>query len=196
MMPPKKKFDQETVINAAFQVLRKEGFQAVTARSVARELGSSTTPIYWVLESMDKVEEALRLKTLQLMAEFQARKYTDNEFSNLAVGYVEFARKEAPLFRFLLQDNTKPLNIHEKGVFHDALKTIMGKEPPFGAFFGEIDQSSMDKLTLQSWIFTHGLAMAVSSNLLRFETEKEIENLILSAGGAFYMQQMSQKKNN
>lgn len=196
MMPPKKKFDQETVINAAFQVLRKAGFQAVTARSVAKELGSSTTPIYWVLESMDKVEDALRLKTLHLMADFQAQKYTDNEFINLAIGYVEFARKDALLFRFLFQENKKPLNIREKDFFHDALKTIMGKEPPFGAFFGEIDQSSMDQLTLQSWIFTHGLAVSVSSNLLSFESEKDIENLILSAGEAFYLRQLSHIKNN
>ncbi len=195
MMPPKKKFDQETVINAAFQVLRKEGFQAVTARSVANELGSSTTPIYWVMESMENVEEALRLKTLQLMAEFQGRMYTDNVFINLAIGYVEFARKERHLFRFLFQENKKPLNIHEKDIFQNALKMIMGKEPPIGAFFGEIDQSAMDLLTLQSWIFTHGLAVAVASNLLKFDSEKEIENLIMSAGGAFYMQQMTLAKN-
>lgn len=192
-MPPKKRFEMETIIEAAFQVLRKQGFSALTARSVAAELGSSTTPIYWALESMDKVEEALRLKTLQMMAEYQAKRYTNNEFINLAIGYVEFARNEALLFRFLFQENKKPLNIHEKGVFHDALKTIMGKEPPFSTFFGKINQSSMDQLTLQSWIFTHGLAVAVSSNLLKFDSEKEIENLILSAGGAFYMQQMSRK---
>jgi AcrR family transcriptional regulator len=194
-MPPKKKFDQDTVIEAAFQVLRKEGFQAVTARSVAQELGSSTTPIYWVLESMDKVEDALRLKTLEQIADFQARKYTDNVFINLAIGYVEFARQEPLLFRFMFQENKKPLNIQEKGLFNDTLKNMMGAEPPIGAYFGDIDQKSMDQLTFQSLIFTHGLATALSSNMIHFETEKDIEDLIMSAGSAFYMQQMSMKNN-
>ncbi len=90
-MPPKKRFEQETVIEAAFQVLRKDGFQAVTARGVAAELGSSTTPIYWVLESMNKLEESLLQKTFVLMTEYQVKKYTDNMFINMAIGYVNFA---------------------------------------------------------------------------------------------------------
>jgi hypothetical protein len=190
-MPPKKKFELETVVDSAFQVLRREGFSAITARSIAQELGSSTTPIYWVLESMDKVEETLRLKTLGLMAEYQAKKYTDNVFINLAIGYVEFARCEPNLFRFLCLENMKPLNASEVGSFNDNLARLLGSDPPFEAYFGKIDQKSMDAVTLQSWIFTHGLAVAVSTKMLAFDSEKEIENLLVSAGGAFYQMQMN-----
>jgi AcrR family transcriptional regulator len=193
-MPPKKKFELETVVASAFEVLRRDGFSAITARSIAQELGSSTTPIYWVLESMDKVEEALRLKTLGLMAEYQAKKYTDNVFINLAIGYVEFARCEPRLFRFLCLENLKPLNASEEGSFNKALAQQLGSQPPFEAYFGKIDQKSMDAVTLQSWIFTHGLAVAVSTNMLSFNSQKEIENLLVSAGGAFYMQQISSNK--
>jgi AcrR family transcriptional regulator len=193
-MPPKKKFELETVIASAFEVLRRDGFGAITARSIAQELGSSTTPIYWVLDSMDKVEEALRLKAMVLMAEYQAKKYTDNVFINLAIGYVEFARREPNLFRFLCLENLKPVNASELGSFNKALAQQLGSEPPVEAYFGKIDQKSMDMLTLQSWIFTHGLAVAVSTNMLSFQSEKEIENLLVSAGGAFYMQQIATNK--
>lgn len=193
-MPPKKRFEEKTIIDAAFQVLRKAGFQAVTARSVAAELGSSTTPIYWALESMDKVEDALRQKTFALMAEYQVKKYTDNVFINMGIGYVNFARQEPRLFQFLQLEHQKPLNPGEDGELGERISTILGEEPPYENYFGKIDQKSMDSLTLKSWIFTHGLAVAVSSNMLEFDNEKDIENLIVSAGSAFYLQQISKNK--
>jgi AcrR family transcriptional regulator len=194
MMPPKKKFELAQIVDAAFKIVRREGFSAVSARSIAAELGSSTTPIYWALESMDKVEDALRVKTLELMAEFQAKKFTDNVFINLAVGYVEFARCEPNLFRFLAIERQKPLNIKEEGVFEEALTNQLGFKPPVKSAIGEIDQKSMDNLTLMSLIFNYGLAVAVSSNMLKFDSEEEIRDLVTRAGGAFYMQQQSSLK--
>jgi hypothetical protein len=193
-MPPKKRFDQETVINAAFQVLRKAGFQAVTARSVASELGSSTTPIYWVMESMDKVEGALRQKTFNLMAEYQVKKYTENVFINMAIGYVNFARQEPRLFQFLQLEHQIPLNPAEDGELGGRISSILGEKPPYENYFGKIDQKSMDELTLQSWIFTHGLAVAVSTGMLKFDSEKEIEDLLMTAGSAFYKNQLENQE--
>ncbi|BCY17041.1 hypothetical protein hrd7_08900 [Leptolinea sp. HRD-7] len=194
MMPPKKKFDLNQIVNAAFKILKRDGFAAITARSIAAELGSSTTPIYWVLESMDKVEDALRLKTMELMAEYQSRKYTDNVFINLAVGYVEFARQEPNLFRFMAIERQKPLAIREEGAVEEALTRQLGFKPPVRSVFGEIDQKSMDELTLMSLIFNYGLAVAVATNMLKFDTEEEIMNLVTKAGSAFYMQQMTMNK--
>jgi AcrR family transcriptional regulator len=191
MMAPKKKFELDQIVDAAFKIVQREGFSAVSARSIAAELGSSTTPIYWALESMDKVEDALRVKTLEMMAEYQARKYTDNVFINLAVGYVEFARCEPNLFRFLSIERQKPFNIKEEGFFEDALTHQLGFKPPVKSAIGEIDQKSMDNLTLMSLIFNYGLAVAVSTNMLKFDTEEEIKDLVIRAGGAFYMQQQS-----
>jgi AcrR family transcriptional regulator len=194
MMPPKKKFELTQIVDAAFKIVRRDGFAAVSARSIAAELGSSTTPIYWALQSMDKVEDALRVKTLELMAEYQAKKYTDNVFINLAVGYVEFARREPNLFRFLSIERQKPLNIKEEGVFEEALTRQLGFKPPVKSAIGEIDQKSMDDLTLMSLIFNYGLAVAVSTNMLTFDTEEEIKDLVTRAGGAFYLQQQASLK--
>ncbi len=195
MMPPKKKFDLKQIVDAAFSILKRDGFPAITARSIAAELGSSTTPIYWALESMDKVEDALRSKTLELMAAYQAKKYTDNVFINLAVGYVEFARREPNLFRFLAIERQKPLDVKEEGVFEDALTRQLGFKPPVKSEFGEIDQKSMDELTLMSYIFNYGLAVAVSTNMLKFDTEEEIKDLVTKAGGAFYLWQQASQNN-
>ena len=45
-MPPSVRFSREAVLNAAYQLVRREGPNAINARAVARELGGSTQP--WV----------------------------------------------------------------------------------------------------------------------------------------------------
>jgi AcrR family transcriptional regulator len=182
------------VINAAFEVLRRQGFDAVTARNVAVELGSSTTPIYWVFQSMDAVEEALHNKAMQLMIEFQSKKYTDNVFTNMAIGYVDYARQEPRLFQFLQHEQQKPYNPSESEALGSRMSPILGDQPPVENYFGKIDQKSMDGIALRSWIFMHGLAVAISSHMLEFNSEKEIENLIISAGRAFYLDQTIKKE--
>ena len=143
---------------------------------------------------MDKVESTLLKKTMQLMTDFQGRKYTDNVFTNMAIGYVEFARQEPHLFQFLQHEHQKPFNPLKDSGLGDRVTEILGEEPPYENYFGKIDQKSMDALTLKSWIFIHGLAVAISNHMLTFDSAKDIENLIISAASAFYMQQMSDNK--
>ena len=63
-MPPKIRFCDKNIIDAAFIVLRKNGWDAVSARTIAGELKSSTTPIYTYLKSMKTLEERLVEKTI------------------------------------------------------------------------------------------------------------------------------------
>jgi hypothetical protein len=110
----------------------------------------------------------------------------------MAVGYVEFARCEANLFRFIFIERLKPQTKEEEDYVSAAIIKQLGAPLPFSATFGTVDQSTMDAITLHSWIFTHGLAVAVSSKLLSFETTAEIETLLRSAGSAFVAWQTSQ----
>lgn len=37
---------QEVIIEAAFELVRKEGFEVLSARNIAKQIGCSTQPIY------------------------------------------------------------------------------------------------------------------------------------------------------
>lgn len=43
-MPPKAKFTREEIIQAAIQIVREKGPEAVTSRELAKRLGSSACP--------------------------------------------------------------------------------------------------------------------------------------------------------
>ena len=63
-MPAIKKISKETVIDAAVDVLREDGFSAINARSVAKKLGCSTQPIYHSFRNMEELKTALTERIL------------------------------------------------------------------------------------------------------------------------------------
>lgn len=56
-MPPKCKFTKEEIIQAAFEMVRTEGFSELTARALGGRLGSSPKPIFSIFTSMEEVQE-------------------------------------------------------------------------------------------------------------------------------------------
>ena len=52
-MPPVQKTGKDEIINAAFDVVRKEGFGNLNARAIAKKLGVSTQPIFSNFKNME-----------------------------------------------------------------------------------------------------------------------------------------------
>ena len=50
-MPPKAIVTREDIIQAAFSIVDTHGMQSLTARSVARDMGVSTKPVYFHFDS-------------------------------------------------------------------------------------------------------------------------------------------------
>mgnify|MGYP001642293536 FL=1 len=45
-MPRSTIIAQEVIIEAAFELVRKEGFEVLSAQNIAKQIGCSTQPIY------------------------------------------------------------------------------------------------------------------------------------------------------
>ncbi len=99
-------FTKETIIEATFQLTRELGWGAVSSRTIARRLGSSTMPIYSTTRSMSELEREVRRRTEAMLLDYQRKPATDDIALNKAIGYVVFAREEKNLFRFLYVDRT------------------------------------------------------------------------------------------
>jgi AcrR family transcriptional regulator len=184
-MTQKISFTQEMIVEAAFALTREEGWNGVTARSIAKRLGSSTMPIYSSLKSMRDIEAAVRKRAEALMREFQGRVYTKEQPLDIALGYVSFARDEPNLFRFLYVDRPLPdaRKAPRRGSAH-----ALGKVRSGGTVVPITDQvpvAMQDPRILKSWIFTHGLAAMISSGVLDLP-DRRIRSLLREAGGAFF----------
>ena len=99
-----KRITRETILQSAFTLLCKEGYEALNARSLARKMGCSTQPIYAAFGRMDALKKSLKelaeekyIKSTR--RELESGKY--NAYKSYGVGFVRFAREEKQLFRYL-----------------------------------------------------------------------------------------------
>ena len=67
-MPPKTRYTRDAVLAAALEVVRAEGLRAVSARTVARQLGASTAPVSAAFDSMQGLTDAVVQRLLALLA--------------------------------------------------------------------------------------------------------------------------------
>ena len=106
-MPPKVKYQKEEIVNAALNVAKEKGIDAVTAREVAKELRVSVGPIFTWFESMDALKADVYEQAKGLYRGY-IEQGLEEEIPFLGVWhqYMRFAREEPELYKLLFL--TKP----------------------------------------------------------------------------------------
>ncbi len=101
-MPPKPKFTRDEIVAAALEVVRRDGIDALTARSLADELSSSSRPIFTVFRDMDELKTAVRAaareRVLQLI---EVAKGYRPAFKQFVIEAIRFANEEPNLFHLV-----------------------------------------------------------------------------------------------
>ena len=103
-MPPKVKVKKEDVINAAVDIVRSSGAQAINARTIAAELNCSTQPVFSNFASMDELRLAVVERADKLCQEYMQREVESGEFPAYkanGMAYIRFAKEEKELFKLL-----------------------------------------------------------------------------------------------
>lgn len=59
-MPPRARFTKERIEEAAYQLAKEKGFEAIAAREVARSMGMTVTPIFTYFSGMEELKTAVR----------------------------------------------------------------------------------------------------------------------------------------
>jgi AcrR family transcriptional regulator len=179
-------YSREAIAEAAFELARRKGWGAVTARSIAARLGSSTMPIYSSMSSIREIEREVRARAESLLLDYQRRPFTEDPALNKAVGYVAFARDQKNLFRFLYVDRPLPSGRRGSSARTVTTQEELMKSDKVPNLEDQTRVARQDPRILKSWIFTHGLASMISSGVLELSDE-EIRDLLRQAGGAFFM---------
>ena len=158
-MPPKFKFTKEQIIESACNIVRRKGWESLTTRSLAEELGSSARPIYSFFKSMGELEEELVKKAVELLYQFMVRERTGDPWIDHGIGYVMFALKEKHLFR-AVNDENHIVYFKEYGDLIWA--TLTDSLSNYPAFQG-LSEEQIYKIQVTRWLFAHGLAFQASN---------------------------------
>jgi len=186
-------YSRSMIVDTAFELIREEGWGAVTTRAIAKKMGSSTMPIYSHVQSVEELKKELRIKARELQKSYQQHPYTEHVLLNLAYGYVVFARDEKNLFRFLYLEAPDEINLENGKGMREAFFMEFGEGSEEMKALLELKKSGQENLIKHTWIFTHGLATLVNAGTFGSNSDKTIMQFLKNAGEAFYTWDMQKE---
>ncbi len=155
-MPPQINFSKEIILNEAFELVRQEGFQAMTARRIAQRLNCSTQPIYSAFASMKELEVAVLEKATNHIVQYLLQEeQTPSPFLNIGLRYLQFAREEKELFKLLYLSGKGELIPQEMEPFIAEFTQRIKQETDLQG----LEEERLKRMFMVMWIFTHGLIM-------------------------------------
>ncbi len=179
-------YSYENIIEAALEILREDGWRAVTTRAIAKKIGSSTMPIYSRVKSVDDLEKDVRIKAREVLKEFQRRPVTPDTLLNVAFGYVAFARDETNLFRYLYLERPEKLSSEDSSGMSETFVSDFGDDSEEKKALETLQRTGHDELVQYTWIFVHGLATLVTSGTYASISDESILRFLTNAGQAFH----------
>lgn len=185
-MPPRAKYTREEIVNKAFEMTRKKGIDAVVARELGKELGTSSSPIFTAFKNMEELQEEVRKAA---MREFESyvRDAVNHQpaFKYVGIKMVEFAIKEPKLFQLLYmrehdQSQTYDMLIDELGDTAEVCIEIMQKDY-------DLSREEAEVLFRQVWLHTFGICVLVAGKVCQISPEETSEMLSLEFKGTLML---------
>lgn len=175
-MPPKAKFTKEEITETAFNIVRADGFEALTSRELGIRLGSSARPIFTVFKNMEEVQQAVVESAKALYKEYVNKGLrSEHPFKGVGTQYILFSVNEPKLFQLLfmterpqIPDLSGVLPLIEES-YEEILLSI---QDTYG-----ISELLAEKLYHHLWIYTHGIATLCATRTCSF-TGAEISSMI------------------
>lgn len=176
-MPPKTKFSSENIIETALEIAKENGFSAITARSVAKRLGSSVAPIYVNFETIESLIEAVVQRVYAISNELMAKQKGPSIFENVGKASLEFARQYPVLFRELTMQPNQYMASYET-VEKTMLEAMADDEA-----MRDWTMEERKRLLFKMRVFQTGLsAMVANGHIPSWLNEKGVEELFMETG--------------
>lgn len=173
-MPPIIKYTKEDIINTALEIVKKEGFDGLNARKLAKELGSSIQPIFHKFSSMEELKKELSKIIYAKYQEYMhIGKNEEKYYKKMGLSYIKFAKDYPEYFKIIFMQSTK-FNAEEFMMSdHNLGKEVIAAGQKLTGFNFE----EQKKFHLKVWIFTHGLACLIATNTISID-EEQINELL------------------
>ena len=181
-MPPKAKFTKDEIIDSALTIIKEEGIESLTARSLGKKLNSSSCPIFTIFKNMEEVKFASIQKAKQIYRKYVEEGLKDSiPFRGVGKFYILFASEEPKLFQLLF------MNDENSSIDSNSILPLIDEN--YEAILNSIIATfSLDKefanyLYYHMWVYTHGIACLNATRTCKFtdqETEKMLNQVFLS----------------
>lgn len=166
-MPPRVKVTKTDIINAAVDIVRNRGAQAINARTIALVLDCSTQPIFSNFATMNELRIAVIEKADALCQEYIQREVESGSFPAYkasGMAYIRFAKEEKELFKLLYMRDRSGEAISQGSELTDKMEFLVHNNTG-------LDGTDAKLFHLEMWAYVHGIATMLATNYLELDTE-------------------------
>ena len=172
-MPSKTKITKEILIKTAYTLVREEGFEKLSTRSLAKKTGCSTQTIFSNFDSFEDL--------CQVVIELAYKKYLDTieevtlskkypEYKSSGIAYVRFAKEEKNLFKLLFMRDRSKEEIVPDYSWEKSIELIKNNL--------SVSANRAELFHLEMWTVVHGLAVMCATSFCNID--EELVSTILS----------------
>jgi len=183
-MGRKPQVTKDIILEAALRMLIRDGYAAITIKSLAAEVGCSTQPIVWHFENMNGFRRAF----FEYCIEYAKSQFTvwngslDDLLTETARGYITIACNMPNLFRFVFVDNKEECrnsDVVQKLQLDNTKKIIWLLCQEKG-----LTEEQAESFLMNYEFYIHGIASYTASGFVNFP-EEEIITMANRARDAF-----------
>ena len=170
-MPPKAKFTKEQITKAALCVVSEKGAQALTAKELGAALGTSTTPIFTVFNSMQEVQDAVMLAAMERFEEYAHKAaHIKPVFKQIGMQMILFAKEEPKLYQLIFMSSISEAQTFDDiyahlGSLADECLDVLQKDY-------DLSKDNAKTLFEHVWIHTFGIGALCATGMCDFSHEQ------------------------
>ena len=166
-MPPKVKVTKEDIINAAVEIVRNRGAQAINARTIASTLNCSTQPVFSNFATMEELRLAVVEKADIICGDYIRREVESGKFPTYkasGMAYIRFAKEEKELFKLLYMRDRANETIPESSELGDKMEAVVQSNTG-------LSRTDAKLFHLEMWAYVHGIAAMVATGFVNLDWE-------------------------
>ncbi len=157
-MPRKVSVHAEQILDAAFELVRRDGLQSLTARAVAREVGCSTQPVYRAWQSMEQLRAAVVERAERLCVQYLTSNPGDEQpFLQVGLGNLRFARDEPELYTVVTRHGRVLADLQRGDPPPPEVLQQMRADP----VLGQLTDERLTRIHALMWFFGQGVAQMI-----------------------------------
>lgn len=166
-MPPKVRITKEDIIDAAVDIVRKNGEQSINARNIATALNCSTQPVFSNFANMEELRLAIVDKADHLCQAYMKREVESGEYPPYkanGMAYIRFAKEEKELFKLLYMRDRSAETVPEETDVSSQMENIVHNNTG-------LEGLELKLFHLEMWAYVHGIATMIATGFLDLDWE-------------------------
>lgn len=174
-MSTKIKISKDMILDAAFDIVRKDGMEKLSNRELANRLKCSIRPIYYQFENVQQMQKELYAKIEHYFYKFILDNMVEEipKYKQVGINYIKFAQKEKRLFQILFMSDiglTPDAFVSKAGEDYEEVEKLI-------KISTNIRDEDIKEFHTKMWFFCHGIATLVASDTIKL-TDKQIQDLL------------------